>query len=275
MGTHAEGVMEETDRSHLRTAVHLLERPSLAIRLMSLLGYPIDGILRTLPRWISRGITNVTARAVGMAFHYALSSLERKRMGRAFPLRHRVMVLISGAAGGFFGLPGLIVDLPISTVLMLRSIADIARSEGEDLSSEEAQFACIMVFALGGRAKTDDAAESVYYAARLAVTRAVSEAAEFIAERGIAEEGAPILIRLMANLASRFGVIVTEKTAAELVPVLGAVGGATINLIFISHFQAVARGHFIMRRLERRYGKEAIKKEYEVMVDELRRRGAV
>jgi hypothetical protein len=29
------------------------------------------------------------------------------------------------------------------------------------------------------------------------------------------EEGTPIVIRVMANLASRFGVIVTDKMAAE------------------------------------------------------------
>ncbi len=74
------------------------------------------------------------------------------------------MVLVSGAVGGFFGLPGLIIELPISTTLMLRSIADIARSEGEDLSSFDAHLACITVFALGGRSRDDNAAETAYYA---------------------------------------------------------------------------------------------------------------
>jgi hypothetical protein len=34
--------------------------------------------------------------------------------------------------GGGFGLAALPVELPISTIIMLRSIGDIARSEGED-----------------------------------------------------------------------------------------------------------------------------------------------
>jgi len=176
------------------------------------------------------------------------------------------MVLVSGAAGGFFGLPGLIVELPISTALMLRSIADIARSEGEDLSPVDAHLACITVFALGGRTRSDDAAETAYYAVRAALARALSEAAEFVAQRGIMEEGAPMVIRVMANLASRFGIIVTDKMAAEMVPVVGALGGASINLLFISHFQAVARGHFIVRRLERKYGPESVKREYETLL---------
>jgi len=57
---------------------------------------------------------------------------------------------------------------------------------------------------------------------------------------------------MMANLASRFGVFVTDKIAAEMIPILGAIGGASINLLFIDHFQAAARGHLIVRRLERK-----------------------
>jgi hypothetical protein len=195
--------------------------------------------------------------------------MDKKGHGRPFQLIHRAMVVISGAVGGFFGLPGLIVELPISTTLMLRSIADIARGEGEDLSSVDTHLACITVFALGGRSRGDNAAETAYYAVRAALTRTLTEAAEFIAQRGIAEEGTPIVIRVMANLASRFGVIVTDKVAAEMIPILGAVGGASINLLFISHFQAAARGHFTVRRLERKYGEELVKREYEKVLGEL------
>src|ERR1700746_681884 len=63
---------------------------------------------------------------------------------------HRALATASGAAGGTFGLAALPVELPVSTTIMLRSIADIARSEGEDLSDPEAALACVEVFALGG-----------------------------------------------------------------------------------------------------------------------------
>jgi hypothetical protein len=262
--------MEKKDYNDLRTAVNLLEKPSLSIRLVNLLGYPIEGVIKALPERIGQAIGNTATKAVGTTFYVALSTMDKKSHDRPFRWVHRAMVLISGAVGGFFGLPGLIVELPISTTLMLRSIADIARSEGENLSSLDTHLACITVFALGGRVKGDNAAETAYYAVRAALTRTLSEAAEFIAERGMAEEGMPILIRVMSNLASRFGVIVTDKVVAEMVPVLGALGGASINLLFINHFQATARGHFIVRRLERKYGKEFVKREYEKVLGELR-----
>jgi EcsC protein family len=162
-----------------------------------------------------------------------------------------------------FGWAGFGVELPVSTTIILRSIADIARAEGENLQNPEACLACIEVFALGGRTASDDAAESGYFAVRAALARAVSEAAAYVAERGVAEEAAPALIRLVAKIAQRFAPAVADKLAAQAAPLFGAVGGAGVNLIFISHFQTVAQGHFTVRRLERKYGPDRVRQEYE------------
>jgi hypothetical protein len=72
-----------------------------------------------------------------------------------------------------------------------------------------------------------------------------------------------VLVRLISQIAARFGVIVTEKLAAQAVPVIGAFGGAAVNAAFADHFQAMARGHFTVRRLERHYGHEVVRFEYE------------
>jgi hypothetical protein len=146
---------------------------------------------------------------------------------------------------------------------MLRSIADIARSEGEDLAEPETALACVQVFALGSRSEADRAVEGGYFAVRSILAKTVSEAASFIAERGVVAEGSPIILRFITLVASRFGVVVTQKVAAQAVPVLGAVGGAAVNYVFIEHFQETARGHFTVRRLERRYGKTLVRSEYE------------
>jgi hypothetical protein len=171
--------------------------------------------------------------------------------------------MATGAGGGSLGLPALAVELPVTTTIMLRSIADIARSEGEPVSQLETKLACLEVFALGGSAKSDDGTETGYFFVRATLARTISEAAQYIAEKGIAKEGAPVLVRLIAVLASRFGVIVSEKVAAQAIPLIGAAGGALINTIFIDHFQNMARGHFIIRRLERQYGTEFVRQEYD------------
>jgi hypothetical protein len=100
---------------------------------------------------------------------------------------------------------------------MLRSIADIARSEGEDLSDPEAALSCVEVFALGGRAGSADASESGYFAVRGVLAKTATEAARFVAERGVLKEGAPILLKFVTQVAARFGLVVTQKVAAQAV----------------------------------------------------------
>ena len=173
---------------------------------------------------------------------------------------------VSGGVGGIFGLAALPIELPITTTIILRSIADVARSEGEDLQAPEARLACLEVFAMGGPSAGDDATESGYFAVRAALARAVSEAAKYVAGRTVVEDGAPVIVRLLAQIAARFNTVVGEKIIAQGVPVLGALGGASINVLFIDHFQDMARGHFIVRRLERTYGEEEVRRKYDQLL---------
>ena len=86
--------------------------------------------------------------------------------------------------------------------------------------------------------------------------------AKTIAEHGIKGGGSPLLLRFISSIAERFSIVITEKAAAQSVPVIGAIGGAAVNTIFIAHFQDIARGHFTIRRLERKYGKSKVQELY-------------
>src|SRR5438309_1225935 len=92
---------------------------------------------------------------------------------------------------------------------------------------------------------------------------ALERALDVALDKGAVREGAPFLVRFLTQIASRFGVVVSQKIAAQAVAVVGAVGGAAVNLAFIEHFQDVARGHFTVRRLERVYGAEIVRAEYD------------
>src|SRR5690606_36340566 len=70
------------------------------------------------------------------------------------------------------------------------------------------------------------------------------------------------LAQVIEAVAQRFGVKVTEKLALQAAPVLGAVSGAAINTLFISHYQDMARGHFVVRLLEEKYGAETVRDAY-------------
>jgi hypothetical protein len=255
------------DREALRKAVESLEHPGLAARLTNIVGKPVELIGYALPSFASRAITSATSKGLEAALKVALQTLPPSPRTNSRFL-HRALATASGAAGGTFGLAALPVELPVSTVIMLRSIADIARSEGEDLSDPEAALSCVEVFALGGRAGSADASESGYFAVRSMLAKTVTEAARLVAERGVIKEGAPILLKFVTQVAARFGLVVTQKVAAQALPVIGALGGAAVNYAFIEHFQDIARGHFTVRRLERIYGKEKVRSEYDLIARE-------
>jgi hypothetical protein len=255
--------LSPADREALCRARELLEHPGLAARLTSLVGLPVEKALELLPERWADVVSGATRRSLETALHVALTTLDDRPRSRSRDLGHKLAVAATGAGGGAFGLAGLPVELPLSTTLMLRSIADIARSEGERLDAPEARLACLEVFALGGRSSADDASESSYFVIRAALARSVSDAAAFIARKGLIEEGAPALVRFLAQVASRFGATVSQKIAAQAVPVLGAAGGGAVNVMFMDHFQQMARGHFVVRRLERVYSPALIRAEYE------------
>ncbi len=249
-----------SDRESLRAAVAALERQSFASRIARLTGRQVGLFGQSLPPELHQAALNAAQRALSVALNVALSSLEGAPRGDTTRF-HRRLAAFAGGVGGAVGLAGLPIELPLSTTIMLRSIADIARNEGENLREPETGLACLEVFALGGHAG-DNVLEGGYLAIRGLLAKSVSDAARFVAARGMAQESAPALARLLSQLSSRFGVVVSQKAAAQAAPVLGALSGAAINLAFTEHFQTLARGHFTMRRLERVYDPVMVRAEY-------------
>jgi len=256
------------DLGELARAKEALETPSLAIRLADRLGMPIEAVVKRLPDGARQILSNGTRSALETALDIALRTLAPGSGGggAAADWLHRTAVVVTGAIGGSAGLAGLVLELPLSTAVMLRSIADHARAQGEDLSLASTRLECLAVFAYGSRSPADDAAESAYFTMRAALGRAVAHASEYVAARKAAgatvERTAPALVQLLSRIAQRFGVNVADKAAAQLVPVIGAAGGAAVNALFIDHYQVTARAHFVVRRLVREHGEDAVRRAY-------------
>src|SRR6266700_1891902 len=133
--------MTEEDLEALRAAAATLEHPGLAARLGNIAGKPIELVGRALPEAASEAVAAATTKALHAALAVALRTMEKEPKA-ASPLLHKALAAASGAVGGGFGLAALPVELPISTIIMLRSIGDVARSEGEDLADPESALAC-------------------------------------------------------------------------------------------------------------------------------------
>ena len=80
--------------------------------------------------------------------------------------------------------------------------------------------------------------------------------------KAIEKGSAPVLIRLLGTIASRFEVVVAEKILAEAIPVIGAAGGAAINTAFTDYFNRTAYYHFGLRFLEKKHGPQTIEQIY-------------
>lgn len=253
--------LAQEDEQALAEAVRLLEYTSMASRLTHVLGKQISSVGSFIPARVRNMAGKAASVALKGAMKIALKSLDQKP-GAANTLYHKTLATASGAAGGALGIAALPIELPISTTIILRAIADIARSEGENLKDPRTALACMEVFALGGRSDIDNEMESAYFAARAFLAKSISDATKYLASQGAAQESAPVFVKLITQIAARFGIVVTQKAAAQAVPVLGAVAGASINYAFVDHFQGLARGHFTVRRLERKYSPEQIRLEY-------------
>lgn len=261
--TTSLSTFSESDFKDLQRAHEILENPSIAAKLANLVGSPIEQSMNILPTdWYER-IHQVTALSIEKALRVAVDSLPNKR-ARNLPHRFYTSTAMGvGAIGGFMGLPALAIELPLSTTLLLRAIADVAQQEGEELNDMDSRMACMEVFALGGISSEDDAAETGYYGARIALAMTFSHASQYIAAHGLSHHGAPALVSLMSAVTTRFGAAVSQKTALQVLPVAGAIGGAAINGLFMGHFKSMAHGHFTLRRLERKYGETHVRSEYE------------
>ncbi len=256
--------LSRTDEVSLIQAYQHLEHPSFAARLSNVVGTPMEMALELLPRAWKWRIQRGAEAGIGKALDLAISNVRHKQGARSDERRYQWLAMATGAIGGFFGGPALLLELPLTTTLMLSSIADIARSQGENLDSLETRLACMEVFAFGGRSDLDDAAETGYYGLRLTLEAPVACAKAFLAGPGVtAHAPAPALVSLITTIAERFGVVLSEKAVAEMVPIIGAAGGAFINNVFMQHFQDMTRSHFTIRRLERKYSRDLIQASYE------------
>lgn len=262
--------MTHEDRQTLRRAVRTLEKPGFVARLANWVGVPVEQILKRLPASTTAMVHRAVSGALEQCLHVALYKMESDWRWFRSKRAMKATVAATGAVGGAFGLGALTIELPVTTSVMLRSIAEIARAEGEDVRSPEGRIACLEVLALGGGGSGDDVSKAGYFGVRAALAKEVTEALKHLAARSAGRDAAPALIRLVESIGSRFGLVVSEKAAAGAVPVIGAIGSAALNALFMDHFQNVAHGHFAVRRLERIYGDNAVRTEYERLLAEMR-----
>ena len=250
----------------LRAAKARLEATPFLIKVANAAGQPLERSVAALPAGARDRVLAATRAALDRGLDWAVATMGTAKGAKARPWLHTTVATASGGVGGALGWSALAAELPFSTLVMLRSIATIAQEQGEDLASPEVRLQCLAVLSYGGPRRDDDAAETTYYATRTALAGSLQRAAVHLATAvrgGSAPKAARVVVAFVSKVGARFGLVVQEKAIAQAVPVAGALGGATLNHLFIGHFQQIALGHFTVRRLERIYGEKAVRAAYE------------
>ena len=160
---------------------------------------------------------------------------------------HQVASGVTGALGGLGGIVTTLIDLPVTTTLILRSIQQIAAEHGEDLTDPAVRAQCVAVFGLGGPLPEDDDTDTGLWATRTALSgRVVAD--------------------MLGRVLPRYGIIVGEKALAQATPLIGAVVGGTINPVFTGYYQSMAHVHFRLRKLERTHPSDEVRACFERVV---------
>lgn len=200
----------------------------IGVQMLNLLGGKAEGLLDRLPQPVRAQLDSATAQALTVAMQAAQTS--RTAVPDQKPWVNTAVTTAMGAAGGFGGLPTALVELPATTTVLLRSIQGVAAQQGFDPASENVQFDCIRVFAAAGPLAMDDGADLGFISLRLTLSGGTMH-------------------KLIATVAPRLATVLGQKLAAQTVPVLGAVVGATTNYVYTSYYQQIAHVHFGLRRL--------------------------
>ena len=226
---HDPGVLTQIDR----LARRYQDAGGLGMEILDTVGTSAQGLIDRLPDVVTKRLDRITASALDRAFNAAGAS--RRVMRDRGDWFNRLASTVSGAAGGIAGLPGAMIELPVTITLLLRAILEIADEHGLDPTSDEVRAECLRIFAAAGPMADDDAADLGLLAARLSVTGQTIQT-------------------LISRVAPRLSAVLGQKLAAQATPIFGAVAGASINYTFARYYQEIARVHFGIMRLAQETG---------------------
>ncbi len=259
------------DVAFLDEAARFFKDPGLIAKSLAWAGKPVETLQSRIPEKGRVALSAITERAIKKAVNAAVKTipsdkkiLNREKESRDSSRLHRGLTTLTGAAGGMFGMASLAIELPITTVLILRAISDQARLYGHDLNDIEIRIECLMVFTMGVPETStvqdlDDKSITRYFMTRASFVGVMREAvavAGAFTTKGLTS--APILARLAGKVAEKFQIRVSQKFLAESVPLIGAVGGGALNYAFTDFFITAARYHFGIRALEKKHGEKLV-----------------
>ncbi|REG89458.1 EcsC family protein [Winogradskyella sediminis] len=270
-------IITPEDKAALMRAKSNMQNLGWAIRNVNKIGNTVETGISYVPEKVLVKVEKITEKVLLQIIKANLLTIQKhKTFKKPSKTTYKSIVTGTGAVSGFFGAStgfGTAIfasEVAITTKFLMRTIMDIARSEGEDIYTIEGQMACLEVFALGGDSKDDDGMEMSYYTTRMALNSALNNVSVASIKmgidslvKGVGTLGSNVVSNFLSKITTRLSLLISEKFLAQAVPIAGAIGGGGLNYVFVNHFQNMATAHFTVRRLERKYGEAEVKLAYD------------
>lgn len=210
-----------------------------AMRVLTYLGGSIENRLERLPDRVKDAIETGTGAMLEQAYHAARAVGGHSAMPRTGHWAHKVAAIGSGAAGGLGGLSTALLEMPATVTLIFGAMQKIAAENGFEPVSEETRLTCLEIFGAGGPGPRDDGVNSTFLGTRIGLNGSTLNA-------------------VITRIAPRFAAVISQKLAAQIVPVLGAAAGAGVNYAFMDYYQEMARIRFGLKRLALIHGEDDV-----------------
>ncbi|MDB6455063.1 EcsC family protein [Falsirhodobacter sp. 20TX0035] len=199
------------------------------MKVISFAGHRAEGLMDRIPSPIRIRIEEATAFALRRCYGVA-SAAHGSRLPSVGKHGHKVAAVMSGGLGGFGGMASSIVELPATVSIFFAAIQKVAAEHGFDPKEEAVRLECLRVFGSGTPFEEDEGTNTAFLASRVALT-------------GAGAQG------LIASVAPRLAAVLSQKLAAQTVPLLGAATGAAVNLAFISYYEELAHVRFALLKM--------------------------
>lgn len=216
--------------------------------LVNKFGGSIEGHMDRLPAGFRTRVEKITADALERALTVAQQGRNAPDFGpRAAP----ALAALTGAVGGAGGIATALAELPVTVTVILHSILRAAEAEGFDTNLPEVRAEALRVLSSGGPLADDDGVNTSFLGARMTLT-------------------GPAMHKLLAKVVPGFAGALSQKLAAQAIPVLGAVTGAALNTTFLTYYRELAHIRFALLRLSLIHGAEPVRKAFEREVEALK-----
>lgn len=211
------------------------------MRIINKFGGKIEDQMTHLPKGVRDQMERVTGEALRRAVDVAGHGRNAPDFGpRAAP----ALAAFTGAMGGAGGIATALAELPVTVTVILHAILRAAEAEGFDTTLPEVRAEALRVLTAGGPLDDDDGINTSFIGARMTLN-------------------GPALHKLLAKIVPGFASVLSQKLAAQAVPVLGAVTGAALNAAFLTHYRELAHIRFGLLRLTVLHGAEPVRMRFE------------